>query len=277
MGGAAVTAARVQAGELRERFADLHRHGTLVMPNAWDVGSARILESLGFAAVATTSSGFAATLGRMDQRITLAELIDHAAALAGAVGIPVSVDAEHGYADTPEGVAESFDQLGATGIAGVSIEDYHPGSGLLPLEMAVDRVASAAGAARRHQVVLTARAENHLYGVTDLDDTIDRLRAYREAGADVVYAPGLVDLDDIARLVGAVDAPVNVLLMRNGPSVPDLSGVGVRRVSTGGSLAFTAYGTLAAGARELLAEGTSTFAAHALSPTDRAAAFDRSR
>ncbi|MET0831519.1 MAG: isocitrate lyase/phosphoenolpyruvate mutase family protein [Acidimicrobiia bacterium] len=269
-----MTAAGRRAGELRARFAGLHRDGILVMPNAWDVGSARLLESLGFEAVATTSSGFAATLGRMDQRVTVAELLAHAAALTDAVAIPVSVDAEHGYADTPEGVAEAVDLLGQTGVAGVSIEDYHPGSGLFPLAVAVERVAAAVEAAARHAVVLTARSENHLYGVTDLDDTITRLGAFRAVGADVVYAPGLADLDDISRLVAAVDAPVNVLLLRDGPAVPDLAAVGVRRVSTGGSLAFAAYGALAAAARELLATGTSAYAAGALSPVDRAAAFD---
>ena len=269
-----MTAAGRRAGELRARFAGLHRDGILVMPNAWDVGSARLLESLGFEAVATTSSGFAATLGRMDQRVTFAELLAHAAALTDAVAIPVSVDAEHGYADTPEGVAEAVDLLGQTGVAGVSIEDYHPGSGLFPLDVAVERVAAAVEAAARHAVVLTARSENHLYGVTDLDDTITRLGAFRAVGADVVYAPGLADLDDISCLVGAVDAPVNVLLLRDGPAVPDLAAVGVRRVSTGGSLAFAAYGALAAAARDLLATGTSAYAAGALSPADRAAAFD---
>jgi 2-methylisocitrate lyase-like PEP mutase family enzyme len=275
IGGPFVTSAGRGAAELRARFARLHQGGMLVMPNAWDVGSARLLESLGFEALATTSSGFAATLGRMDQRVTLGELVTHAAALTEAVTVPVSVDAEHGYADTPEGVAAAVDQLGEIGVAGVSIEDYHPGSGLFSLEVAVERVAAAVEAAARHAVVLTARAENHLYGVTDLDDTIARLDAFRAAGADVVYAPGLVELDDITRVVRAVDAPVNVLLLRNGPSVADLGAVGVRRVSTGGSLAFAAYGALAAAARELLATGTSAYAAGALSPADRAAAFDR--
>ncbi len=269
-----MTAAAGRAAELRATFARLHRDGILVMPNAWDVGSARILESLGFEAVATTSSGFAATLGRMDQRVTLAELLAHAAALADAVSIPVSVDAEHGYADTTEGVAEAVDLLGETGVAGVSIEDYDPGSGLFPIDVAVERVAAAVEGAARHSIVLTARAENHLYGVTDLDDTIVRLRAFRAAGADVVYAPGLVDVDDISRLVGAMDAPVNVLLLRHGPAVPDLAAIGVRRVSTGGSLAFAAYGALAAAARELRRTGTSAYAAGALSPADRTVAFD---
>jgi 2-methylisocitrate lyase-like PEP mutase family enzyme len=191
------------------------------------------------------------------------------------VAVPVSVDAEHGYADTPEGVAAAVDQLGDTGVAGVSIEDYHPRSGLFPFDVAVERVVAAVEAAAGHGLVLTARAENHLYGVTDLDDTIARLGAFRAAGAQVVYAPGLIDLGDISRLVGAVDAPVNVLLLRSGPSVADLAAVGVRRVSTGGSLAFAAYGALAAAARELLATGTSAYAAAALSPADRAAAFSR--
>lgn len=260
---------------LRKRFADLHREGTFLMPNAWDVGSACVLASLGSPAIATTSSGFAASLGRMDQQVTLDELAGHVRALVSAVEVPVSVDAENGYAATPHGVAETVDLLAAEGAAGVSIEDYDPGSGLYPLDVAVERVAAAVGAARRHGVVLTARAENHLYDVDDLEDTIGRLRAYRAAGADVLYAPGLSDPGHIARVVGEVQAPVNVLLLRNGPTVSQLAELGVRRLSTGGSLAFAAYGALAAAARELLTSGTSAYTKAALSNEDRRAALGR--
>lgn len=249
--------------------------GTFVLPNAWDIGSARILASLGFAAIATTSSGHAASLGRMDQRVTLDELLGHVEALVRAVDVPVSVDAERCFADTPRQVAETVEQLAETGAAGVSIEDFDPASGIDPLGAATDRVAAAGDVARGVGMVLTARAENHLYGVDDLDDTIARLIAHRDAGADVVYAPGLVETDDIARVVDATGVAVNVLALAAGPSVAQLAAVGVRRVSTGGALAFTAYGALASAAGELLASGTSTYAADVLSIDLRRAAFDR--
>ena len=257
----------------RRAFAQLHADGTFVMPNAWDGGSARILAALGFPAIATTSSGHAATLGRHDQQVTLDELVAHAAELVRAVDVPVSVDAERGFADGPEGVAAAVERLAETGAAGVSIEDYDPASGIEAAEAATARVAAAAGAASAHGLLLTARAENHLYGVDDLDDTIRRLTAYRDAGADCVYAPGLTALDDIARVVSAVEVPVNVLALADGPSVPQLAEVGVRRVSTGGALAFAAYGALATAARELLTAGTSGYARTVLTADDRRAAF----
>jgi len=262
--------------ELRARFVELHREGLFVMPNAWDVGSGRILETMGFAAVATTSSGLAAALGRMDQQVSPDELVDHVAALVAAVDIPVSVDAEHGYAQSPAGVAEFFDRIAATGAAGVSIEDFDPAVGILPVADAVERVAVAVDVARRHGLVLTARAENHLYETNDLDDTFDRLIRFRDVGADVVYAPGLEDIGQISRLVSAVGVPVNVLLRRHGPSVPALASAGVRRVSTGGALAFAAYGALHTAAGELLSAGTSTYLDAALPSTIRDQAFDQS-
>lgn len=258
---------------LRRRFAELHTGGTFVMPNAWDVGSARILVSLGFPAIATTSSGHAASLGRRDHDVTLDELLDHAARLVSAVDVPVSVDAEWCFADTPDGVAATVERIAATGAAGVSIEDYEPRSGVEPIAVATERVAAAAHAARAHGLVLTARAENHLYGIDDLEDTIRRLNSYRDAGAHVLYAPGLVEIDDITRVVSETAAAVNVLARPRGPSIPQLTEAGVRRVSTGGALAFAAYGALASAARELLASGTSTYTAGALSPGDRQAAL----
>ena len=244
------------------------------MPNAWDVGSARILVSLGFEAIATTSSGHAASLGRMDQRVTLEELLAHVSALVGAVDVPVSVDAERCFADDAAGVAVSVERIAGTGAAGVSIEDYDPDSGIDPFDVAVERVAAAAAVTRSIGMVLTARAENHLYGVDDLDDTIARLTAYHQAGADVVYAPWLADIDQIAKVVGATGAPVNVLARVDGPGVAELADIGVRRVSTGGALAFAAYGAMAAAARELLSDGTSTYIGRGLSIDDRRAAFD---
>lgn len=259
----------------RGRFVALHRVGHFVMPNAWDVGSARILESLGFPAVATTSSGHAASLGKMDQTVTIEELLGHVAALVRAIDIPVSVDAERCFADTPAGIAQTVERIAAAGAAGISIEDYDPRTGIVPIAVAAERVAAAGRVAHAHGMVLTARAENQLYGVDELDDTIDRLRAYRDAGADVVYAPGLVDLETIARVVDDVGAPVNALLWPQGPSIGQLAAAGVRRVSTGGTLAYVAYGALAAAGRELLERGTAIFAASALSMEDRVAAFGR--
>lgn len=257
----------------RHRFAGLHESGTFIMPNAWDVGSARILQSLGFEAIATTSSGLAASLGRHDQQVSLPELMVHVAAICKAVDIPVSVDSEAGYSDDADGLTQTVEYLAAAGASGVSIEDYLPERGLLSVEEATERVARFTGAAREHGLSVTARAENHLYGGDDLDDTINRLAAYRDAGADVLYAPGLVSPGDISRLVSSVGAPVNVLLLPRGPSVDELAGIGVRRVSTGGALAFAAYGALAVAGRELLERGTSGYTVGSLSPEDREAAF----
>lgn len=260
--------------DARRAFQALHESGTFLLPNPWDVGSAKLLEQLGVVALATTSSGFAATLGRNDQEVTRDELVAHVAALTAAVSVPVNVDAERGYATDPAGVAETVELLAAAGASGVSIEDYDPAAGAVdPLDVAVERIAAAAEVCARHGIVLTGRAENHLYGVTDLDDTVARLNAYREAGAACVYAPGLSDLADIARVVTDTGAPVNVLALPNGPSVPDLAGVGVRRVSTGGSLAWAAYGALVTATRELQETGTSTYLARALPRDLRNAAF----
>jgi 2-methylisocitrate lyase-like PEP mutase family enzyme len=241
------------------RFRELHASGTFVMPNPWDVASARILAGLGFSAVATTSAGFAAALGRTDYSVTREELVGHARQLAAAVDVPLNVDAENGLAETPHGVATTASLLGESGAAGFSIEDWDPQRReLYPKGLAVERI-SAAAEANSASLVLTARAENHLRGVTDLDDTIARLDAYRAAGADAVYAPGLVDLDDIARVVGAIDAPVNVLLLPDGPSVSELAAVGVRRVSVGHTLALTAYSALVRAGQELLTDGTARY------------------
>ncbi|MCU1396588.1 MAG: 2-methylisocitrate lyase [Ilumatobacteraceae bacterium] len=261
--------------EIRQRFRAMHAASELfVMPNPWDIGSAKILASLGFTALATTSSGHAASLGKQDQQVTLGELLAHVAAISGAVALPLNVDAERCFADTPAGVAETVHLLADAGASGCSIEDYDPATNAIDeLAVAVERVAAAAEAAHAHGVVLTARAERHLYGATDIDATIDRLIAFRDAGADAVYAPGLVDLGEIARVVDAVGVPVNVLAFPNGPSVPQLAQVGVRRVSTGGALAWAAYGALARGAAELLGPGTSTYSRDGL-PRAARHAFD---
>lgn len=263
----------VTVAELRSRFARLHDEGILVLPNAWDLGSAHILESLGFAAVATTSSGLGASLGRMDQTVTLSELLHHVSDLTAGLEIPVSVDAENCYAPSVVGISDTVSKLAGRGAAGFSIEDYDPATGIYDLGVATERVRAAATAAQRHGLALTARAENHLYDGGDLEDTITRLQSYRDAGADVLYAPGLEDLAEISRVVIEVEAPINVLLLPSGPTIPELAEVGVRRVSTGGALAFAAYGILAEASRELLDEGTSDYTTHSLSPDDRRSAF----
>ncbi|HEX2308114.1 MAG TPA: isocitrate lyase/phosphoenolpyruvate mutase family protein [Jatrophihabitantaceae bacterium] len=238
--------------DLRARFHQLHRRDLFVMPNPWDVGSARRLAELGFHALATTSSGLAWSLGKEDQQVTRGELLVHVAALTGVLTVPLNVDAERCYADDLAGVEHTVELVAAAGAAGISIEDYDPATGSIDeLPKATERVAAAATAAKRTGLVLTARAENHLYGRSDLADTIERLTAYRAAGADVVYAPGLVDLDDIHRIVTEVGGPVNVLRLPNGPSLEELAAAGVRRVSTGGALARTAYAAMAEAASQL--------------------------
>lgn len=253
------------AADRRARFRALHQRDELfVMPNPWDVGSARLLAACGFEALATTSAGFAWSLGKLDQQVTRDELVPHVAAVAAATPLPLNVDSERCFPDAPGGVAETVRLLAEAGAAGCSIEDYDPATGTIDdVETAAARVAVAADAAHAYPepLVLTARAENHLYGIDDLDDTIARLVAYRDAGADVVYAPGLTDLDQIATVVRAVGVPVNVLALPDAPSLRELASVGVRRVSTGSLLARAAYGALVAGARELADEGTSRYAA----------------
>jgi 2-methylisocitrate lyase-like PEP mutase family enzyme len=255
------------------RFRELHeREQLFVMPNPWDVGSARLLASMGFEALATTSAGFAWSLGKPDQTVTRDELVAHVAALAEATSLPLNVDSERCFPDEPGGVAETARLLAEAGAAGFSIEDYDPARDRIDdADVAAERVRVAAGAARG--MVLTGRAENHLHGIDDLDDTIARLQAYRDAGAEVVYAPGLTDPGQIARVVEAVGVPVNVLALPSGPSISNLASLGVRRVSTGGALARSAYGALLAAAQELHEQGTSSYAEHGASRDALHAAF----
>ena len=254
----------MSTSDARARFGALHAGDEIfVMPNPWDIGSAKILATLGFEALATTSQGFAWALGKHDQTVTRDELVAHVAELAEATPLPLNVDSERCYPDDPGGVAETVRLLADAGAAGCSIEDYDPAAGGMdPVELAAERVATAVEAAHAVDpgLVLTARAENHIRGVDDLEDTIARLVAYRAAGADCVYAPGLTDLDQIARVVAETGAPVNVLALPGGPSVSELGSVGVRRASTGSLLASTAYGGLVEGARELAGQGTSRYA-----------------
>jgi 2-methylisocitrate lyase-like PEP mutase family enzyme len=246
------------------------------MPNPWDVGSARVLAALGFEALATTSAGFAWALGKLDTHVTRDELVEHVAELAGATELPLHVDSERCYPDDRGGVAETVRLLGEAGAAGCSIEDWNPVAGRIEdVGLAAERVAEAAEAARAFDppLVLTGRAENHLHGVDDLDDTIARLVAYRDAGAACVYAPWLSTAEQVAAVVDAVGVPVNVLAVPAAPPIPELAQLGVRRVSTGSLLAGAAYGALAAAARELQGNGTSTYAAGRLSEDDKQAAF----
>jgi len=261
----------------RARFHELHaREQLFVMPNPWDVGSARILAALGFEALATTSAGFAWVLGKLDTRVTRDELVAHVAELAPATDLPLNVDSERCYPDDPGGVAETVRRLGEAGAAGCSIEDWNPVTGQIEdVGLATDRVAEAAVAARAFHppLVLTGRAENHLHGIDDLDDTIARLVAYRDAGADCVYAPWLSTPEQISAVVDAVGVPVNVLATPAVPPLPELAQLGVRRISTGSLLAGVAYGALAAASRALQSGSTSTYAAGRLSEDDKQAAF----
>jgi 2-methylisocitrate lyase-like PEP mutase family enzyme len=247
---------------LVDRFRTAHVPGKpLLMPNPWDRGSARLLAHLGFAALATTSSGFAGTLGRLDGSVSRDEALAHAASIVSAVAVPVSADLENGYADDPAAVASTVAAAAAAGLAGCSIEDYGPDDdSIYQFGLAVDRVAAAASAAHDGAgLVLTARAENYLHGRPDLDDTIARLQAFGEAGADVLYAPGLRAADDIHRVVATVDRPVNVLILPGGPTVAELAAAGVARVSVGGAFSLAALGAVVRAGRELLDQGTYSF------------------
>jgi len=225
--------------EKAEAFRALHSQA-FVIPNPWDAGSARVLAALGFKALATTSSGFAFTLGRLDGGVTLDEVLEHAAALDNATDLPLSVDLENGFGAAPADVAVAIARIAETGAVGASIEDYDPHGYLYERALAVDRIGAAADAASAldFPFTLTARAENHIRGNPDLDDTIARLQAFDAAGADVLYAPGLASVEEISAVCQAVSKPVNVLA-RPGLSVGDIVGAGARRISVGGSLAWT--------------------------------------
>lgn len=246
------------------RFAELHHgDGPLLLPNPWDVGSAKLFASLGFRALATTSSGHAATLGRLDGGVSRDEALAHAATIVNATELPVSADLENGFADDPSDVAATIGLAVKAGLAGCSVEDFtgREDDPIYPVDLAVERVAAAAEAAHRGPVrlVLTARSENYLHGRPDLDDTIARLQAFEEAGADVVYAPGLTEADDIRRLVKAVDIPVNVLALPSVPPASELAALGVKRISVGSAFSRVGIGAVADAAREFLDAGTYGF------------------
>jgi 2-methylisocitrate lyase-like PEP mutase family enzyme len=251
-------------------FRTLHaRDRAFVLPNPWDVGTARILARLGFEALATTSAGAAFAHGQRDGTLGRERALAHVRGIVAATALPVSADLENGFGDEPETVAETIRLAGAAGVAGGSIEDStgRPDAPLYPRELAGERVRAAADAARASGVpfVLTARAENYVVGRPDLADTIARLQAYQEAGADVLYAPGVRTAEDIAAVVRAVDRPVNVLVGLRGMTLTlaELSALGVRRVSVGSTLARVALGAFVRAAREL-ADGTFAFTGTAI-------------
>src|SRR3954471_3363750 len=244
--------------EIADRFRTLHQPGKpLVMPNPWDAGSAKLLESQGFQALATTSSGFAATLGRLDGSVTRDEAIAHGATIAATASVPVSADLENGFADEPEGVAQTIRLAIDAGLAGCSVEDYsgRDDDPNYEADTARERIAAAVHAAAG-DIVITARCDILLHGRDDLSEVIERLQSFQEAGADVLYAPGLRKLDDIRSVVESVDRPVNVLALPGAPTVTELAEAGVARVSVGGGFAWVAAGAVAEASRELLDQGT---------------------
>ena len=261
-------------------FRALHeRDSAFIIPNPWDVGTARLLAPLGFEALATTSAGYAFSVGKRDNTISRQEMMAHVSAIASATDLPVSGDLENGYGDAAEDAAETI-RLGATaGLVGGSIEDAtgRPDHAIYEKEHAIERVRAAAEAARAlpFTFTLTGRAENYLHGRPDLKDTIQRLQAYQEAGTDVLYAPGLASKEDIAAVVSSVDRPVNVLMGLQGVqlSQAELSEIGVKRISVGSALTRAALGVFLRAAREMRQHGTFTFADEAVSYRDISAMF----
>jgi len=247
-------------------FRDLHyRDSAFVIPNPWDIGSARLLASTGFEALATTSVGYANSIGRQDHGVTRDEMIAHAATLAAATELPVSADLENGFGDDPGTVAETIRMAAAAGLAGCSIEDStnRDDDPIYSFEHSVDRIRAAAEQVRNlpFPFMLTARSENYLHGRKDLADTINRLQAFQEAGADVLYAPGITDVKEVATLISSVDRPVNVLAGMQGThfDVNELSRIGAKRISVGGALTRVAFAALLGAAREMKEYGTFSF------------------
>ncbi len=251
-------------------FRALHdRDHAFVVPNPWDIGTARVMESMGFEALATTSAGLSFSLGVPEGSLNRERTLNHCRELVAATGLPVSADLENGFGDDPDTVAETIRLAAATGLAGCSIED-HTGDlddPIYELGLSVERIAAAVESARAlpGDFVLTARAENFLYGRPDLEDTIKRLQAFEDAGADVLYAPGLTSLEDIRTVCASVSRPINVVMGMPGPvfGVPDLSEVGVKRISIGSAFSRLAFSSLMSACREILDQGTFTFAGNA--------------
>jgi 2-methylisocitrate lyase-like PEP mutase family enzyme len=270
--------------EKGQTFRALHqRDHAFIIPNPWDIGTARMLSRLGFEALASTSGGYASSVGLLDGAVGREAMLAHVSALASATDLPVSADLENGYADAPEMVAETIRLAAAAGVVGGSIEDAtgHKEQPIYDLTLAAERVRAAAESARTlgFPFTLTARAENYINGRPDLRDTIQRLQAFQEAGADVLYAPGLTSKDDIATVVRSVDRPVNVLMGLPGATLnlAELSAIGVRRVSVGSALARAALGAFLHAAREMQQDGTFGFAEHASSSREISGMFATAR
>jgi len=262
-------------------FRALHqRDGAFIIPNPWDVGTARLLARLGFEALATTSAGYAFSVGQRDNTIDRDRMMTHVSGIVSATDLPVSADLENGFGDDPETVAETIRRAAAVGLAGGSIEDAsaRPDDPIYEHELALERLRAAADVARSlpFPFTLTARAENYLVGRPDLADTIRRLQSYQEAGADVLYAPGLVTREDIASVVRSVDRPVNVVMGLQGVrlSLAELSAIGVKRVSVGSALSRAALGSFLRAAREMREHGTFAFADDAVSYREISAMFE---
>jgi 2-methylisocitrate lyase-like PEP mutase family enzyme len=262
-------------------FRALHeRDYAFIIPNPWDAGTARLLAHLDFEALATTSAGYAFSIGRRDNTVGREQMLAHVAAIASATDLPVSADLENGFGDAPEVAAETIRLAAAAGLAGGSIEDAtgRPEQPIHELSSATERVRAAAEAAHAlpFPFTLTARAENYLNGLPDLHDTIKRLQAYQEAGADVLYAPGLTTKEDIAAVISSVDRPVNVLMGLQGMqlNLQELSEMGVRRISVGSALCRAALGEFLRAAREMRDHGTFSFTDHAISFRDLSAMFE---
>lgn len=269
------SASAMTQAEKARAFRSLHeRAGAFIIPNPWDIGSARLLAHLGFEALATTSMGYAFSLGKRDGALSREQTLAGAAEIASATDLPVSADLENGFGDDPEAAAKTIRLAAAAGLVGGSIEDAtgHADDPIYDVKLAVHRVRAAVEAARglSFPFTLTARAENYLHGRPDLKDTIKRLQAYQEAGADVLYAPALSTREDIAAVVSSVDRPVNVLMGLRGVqlSVAELAELGAKRISVGSTLQRTALGAFLRAAREMRDHGTFTFAAEAANPKE---------
>jgi 2-methylisocitrate lyase-like PEP mutase family enzyme len=265
-------------------FRALHeRDHAFIIPNPWDAGTARLLATLGFEALATTSAGYAFSIGQRDNTVGREQMMEHVRTIVSATDLPVSADLENGFGDDPQTVVETIQLAGDAGLAGCSIEDMasQPDHFIYDFEQAVERVRAAAEAARAlpYPFTLTARAENYLVGRRDLADTIRRLQAYQEAGADVLYAPGLASKEDIAAVVNSVDRPVNVVMGLQGVqlSLTELWEIGVKRISVGSALSRAALGAFLRAAREMRERGTFEFAAEAVSYREISALFEPKR
>ena len=269
--------------EKAEVFRKLHEKGScFVIPNPWDQGSARLLEHMGFKALASSSAGFAFSIAKPDLSISKTSLMTHLTAVCQSVSLPVSADLQNGFGNDPEDVAVTILQAAKTGIVGGSIEDASGDSGnpIYPLELAAERIRQAAIAARSlgFKFTLTGRAENYLHGRPDVQDTIRRLQAYQEAGADVLFAPGVKTREDIRQIVSAIDRPLNALIGMPGMNltVADLQELGVTRISLGGSLARAAYGAMLRAVTEIQTKGTFEYTAQAVSRKELDGIFTKS-